>query len=151
MPKTIIWTSVAALLAACAPVEKAGFQAADLSEPVWALQTLQGERVPRALGQVATLKLNTDHSVSGTIACNSMGAGRLRWLGAPGEKQGTFDMGGHGAGIMTTGLCLDREAVTIASRFRDLLDRAQGWSIDRRGLVIRFADGSQAHLVAMRR
>lgn len=135
---------VTMMLAACAPVQESPGVASTSADRVWTLQTLRGDKLTT---NVVTLKLNPDRSISGTAACNSTSSAKLRWLGEPGATHGVFDRLGQGAGISTTALCRDRDAVAIAVRFWDSMETARAWFIDGRNLVIEFADGSQANLV----
>jgi len=136
---------VVGMLASCVPM---GEPAHVDRPPHWALQTLQGERMTDRPGRAATLTLNADHSVGGTVGCNSTSSAKLRWWGALEEKRGSFDRSGRGAGITTTALCRDREAEAIGNRFWALMETARAWSVDDRDLVIAFADGSEARLIA---
>lgn len=141
---------IAGLLAACAPANTLNrVDMHPVPGPVWALRTLQGERVTVRPGNAATVRLGADHTVSGTVGCNSTSFAKLRWLGSPSEKQGTFDRSGRGAGITTTVGCGDREALEIGNQFWDLLETARVWSVDRHDLVIEFADGSKARLILL--
>lgn len=143
---------IAGMLASCAPIYGSGrVDTPRMQGRVWALQRLQGERVAVRPENAATLRLNPDRTVSGTVACNDTSSAQLQWRGMPGDKRGSFDMLGRGPGITTTVLCGDRKAVAIGNRFWSLIETARAWSVDRGDLVIEFADGSEAHLIPLGR
>lgn len=117
---------------------------------VWALQSLQGERVKGRPGYVATVRLNSDLSVSGTRACNSISSAKLRWFAIEESARGGFDLRGQGAGITTTALCKDAAATATADRFWELMETARAWSMDQNELTIFLGDGSEARLLSLK-
>lgn len=137
----------AVMLTACAQVRES--EGSANRDQIWTLQMLDGERLTGRQGSVVTLRLNPDRTIGGTAACNSTSSAKLRWTEEPGAMRGAFDRLGQGAGISTTALCGDREAVAIANRFWDSMETARTWSVDRGRLLIKFADRSEAHLVLL--
>ncbi|WP_457355795.1 META domain-containing protein [Sphingomonas sp. UYP23] len=117
------------------------------SDHVWILQKLQSERVIKRGLEIATLRFNPDHTVTGTWACNSVGPGKLTWTSIPGQTHGKLATGGASAGIITAVGCGNVRAMDLASRFWLQMETAHKWSIDHRGLSIRFADGSSARFL----
>ncbi|MGY2733813.1 hypothetical protein [Sphingomonas sp. UYP23] len=117
------------------------------SDHVWVLQKLPSERVIKRGMEVATLRFNPDHTVTGSWACNSVGPGKLKWASIPGQMHGKLATAGASAGIITVVGCGNARIVAIANRFWLRIDTAREWSIDHRGLSVRFADGSSARFV----
>jgi|SRR5436305_1229348 hypothetical protein len=137
---------VTAALAGCASVPGAtGLSRSEVVNRVWTLRTLQGERLS---GQrIATLRLDYDGAVTGTLACNTLGPSKLRWTRLPPGSHGTIDTGGAGAGIITTAKCGNTSAVRTADRFWQLMNTAKTWSLEHGGLRVTFADNTDAYLV----
>lgn len=117
------------------------------SDHVWVLQKLQNERVIRRGVEVATLRFNSDHTVTGTWACNSVGPGKFKWATIPGQMHGKLATDGTGAGIITVVGCGNARVVAIANRFWRRMETAREWSVDHRGLTVRFSDESSARFV----
>lgn len=117
------------------------------SDHVWVLQKFQDERVIKRGMEVATLRFNSDHTVTGTWACNSIGPGKLKWENISGQMHGKLATDGASAGIITVVGCDNARVVAIANRFWRRMETAREWSIDHKGLSVRFADGSSARFV----
>ncbi len=143
---------VAAALTACTPVREPP-SVVWFGNPaqVWALQTLQGEQVTERTGYIATIRMNPDHTVSGTAVCNSTSSAKLRWNVTDQGRQGTFNRLGSGAGITTTVGCNDPAAYATAGRFWTLMEAARSWSIHHDQLTIVFEDASEARLALLKR
>lgn len=58
---------------------------------VWELTVIQGQPVEKRARYAATLRLNPDHTVFGTLACNSISSAKLQWEGQLGKRQGSFN------------------------------------------------------------
>ena len=140
---------VAGVLVGCASVPDVGRgPRPGISGSVWALRALQGTRVTDR--RIATLRLGSDHRVTGTSACNDVGPGKLQWTGETGDARGTINAEGTGSSIITAVGCGDKLAVERADRFWRLMGSAQTWSLDRGRLSITFADKSRAYLVPVK-
>lgn len=117
------------------------------SDHIWVLQKLQSERAIKRGMDVATLRFNPDHTVTGTWACNSVGPGKLKWASIPEQMHGKLATDGAGAGIITVVGCGNARIVAVANRFWLRMETVREWFIDHRGLSVRFADGSSARFV----
>lgn len=122
-----------------------------LTEHLWVLRDLQGERVARSDPEAATLRFLPDHGTAGTASCNSIGGREITWSADASGNEGTFLRDTSQPTIKTVVGCNDMRATQIADRFWTLMTQAREWSIGRDDLTIRFSDGAAATLVAVKK